>query len=149
MLDNFSCDLRFTFRTFRRNPGFTAIILITLALGIAANTAVFSVVSAILLRPLPGARDPARLVSLYRIQSGQTFDNLGYPDYKDYRDRNQSFAGLAAHSAVALSVNSGTSERLIGDLVTPNYFDLLGVRPASGRLLVKSDDAAVISYALW
>ena len=150
MLDNLLRDLRYTFRMFARNPGFTAIVLLTLALGIAANTAVFSVVSAILLRPLPGIRHPDRLVSLYRIQNGQTFDDMGYPDYRDYRDRNQSFAGIAAHSAVALSFNSGTSERLIGDLVTGNYFDLLGVRPAAGRLLVEDDDAAaVIGYGLW
>jgi putative ABC transport system permease protein len=150
MLDNLWRDLRYTFRMFAKSPGFTAIILATLALGIAANTAVFSVVSAILLRPLPGISEPDRLVSLYRVQNGQTFDNMGYPDYRDYRDRNQSLAGLAAHCAVALSFNSGTPERLIGDLVTGNYFDVLGVRPAAGRLLVEDDDsAAVISYSLW
>ena len=150
MLDNLWRDLRYTFRMFAKSPGFTAIILATLALGIAANTAVFSVVSAILLRPLPGISEPDRLVSLYRVQNGQTFDNMGYPDYRDYRDRNQSLAGLAAHSAVALSFNSGTPERLIGDLVTGNYIAVLGVRPAAGRLLVEDDDsAAVISYSLW
>jgi predicted permease len=150
MLDNLWRDLRYTFRMFAKSPGFTAIILATLALGIAANTAVFSVVSAILLRPMPGISEPDRLVSLYRVQNGQTFDNMGYPDYRDYRDRNQSLAGLAAHSAVALSFNSGTPERLIGDLVTGNYFAVLGVRPAAGRLLVEDDDsAAVISYSLW
>ena len=150
MLDNLWRDLRYTFRMFAKSPGFTAIILATLALGIAANTAVFSVVSAILLRPLPGISEPDRLVSLYRVQNGQTFDNMGYPDYRDYRDRNQSLAGLAAHCAVALSFNSGTPERLIGDLVTGNYFDVLDVRPAAGRLLVEDDDsAAVISYSLW
>jgi predicted permease len=75
---------------------------------------------------------------------------MGYPDYRDYRDRSQSLAGLAAHSGVALSFNSGTPERLLGDLVTGNYFDVLGVRPAAGRLLVEDDDAAaVIGYGLW
>ncbi len=150
MLDNLWRDLRYTFRMFARNPGFTAIVLITLALGIAANTSVFSVVSAILLRPLPGIQDPGALVSLYRIQNGETFNDMGYPDYRDYRDRNQSFTGIAAHSAVALSVNSGSPERLIGDLVTGNYFSVLGVRPAAGRLLVEEDDdAVVIGYGLW
>ena len=149
MLDNVWRDLRYTFRMFARSPGFTAIIVITLGLGIAANTAVFSVVSAILLRPLPGISEPNRLVSLYRVQNGQTFDNMGYPDYRDYRGRSQSLAGIAAHFAVALNFNSGTPERLIGDLVTGNYFDLLGVRPAAGRLLVEDDDsAAVIGYGL-
>jgi predicted permease len=150
MLDNLWRDLRYTFRMFARTPGFTATIVITLALGIAANTAVLSVVSAILLRPLAGISEPGRLVSLYRVQNGQIFDNMGYPDYRDYRGRSQSLTGLAAHFAVALSFNSGTPERLIGDLVTGNYFDLLGVRPAAGRLLVEDDDsAAVISYGLW
>src|SRR5579863_7843965 len=114
MLGNLWRDLRYTFRSFGRSPGFSAVIVVTLALGIAANTAVFSVVSAILLRPLPGIREPGRLVSLYRVQNGQTFDNMGYPDYRDYRDRSQSMSGLAAHCAVALSFNSGTAERVIG-----------------------------------
>jgi predicted permease len=150
MLGNLWRDLLYTFRMFARSPGFTAVIVITLALSIAANTAVFSVVSAILLRPLPGIREPEKLVSLYRVQNGQAFDNMGYPDYRDYRDRSQSLAGLAAHSGVALSFNSGTPERLLGDLVTGNYFDVLGVRPAAGRLLVEDDDAAaVIGYGLW
>ncbi len=150
MLDNLGRDLSYTFRMFARSPGFTAVILVTLALGIAANTAVFSVVSSILLRPLPGIRDPGRLVSLYRVQNGQTFDDMGYPDYRDYRDRDQSLAGLAAHCPVALNISSRTPERLIGDLVTGNYFEVLGVRPAAGRLLVEDDDsAAVISYGLW
>jgi predicted permease len=150
MLDDLRRDLRYTFRMFTRNPGFTAIMVVTLALGIAANTAVFSVVSAILLRPLPGIREPDRLVSMYRVQNGQTFDDMGYPDYRDYRDRIQSLAGLAAHSAAPLRFSCGTPERLIGDLVTGNYFDVLGVRPAAGRLLVEDDDSAVvIGYGLW
>ncbi|HLK20632.1 MAG TPA: ABC transporter permease [Bryobacteraceae bacterium] len=143
-------DLRYTLRTLLRRPGFTAIVVLTLALGIAANTTVFSIVSALLLRPLPGIHDPSRLVSLYRVQNGQTFDNLGYPDYRDYSNRIQSLSGLAAHSAVALSFNAGSPERVIGDLVTPNYFDVLRVRPAAGRLLAEDDDsAAVLGYALW
>jgi predicted permease len=150
MLDNLWRDLRYTLRMFSKRPGFTGVVLITLALGIAATTTVFSIVSAILLRPLPGIHDPGSLVSLYRVQNGQTFDNMGYPDYRDYRDRTQSLAGLAAHSAVALSFNSGSPERVIGDLVTGNYFDVLGVRPATGRLLTEDDDsAAVIAYGVW
>jgi predicted permease len=150
MLDNLWRDLRYTFRMLARSPGFTAIILVTLALGIAANTAVFSVVSAILLRPLGGVREPDRLVSIFRVQNGQTFDNMGYPDYRDYRDRNQSMSGLAAHCGVPLSFSSGSAERVIGDLVTGNYFDVLRVRPAAGRLLAEDDDsAAVIGYRLW
>src|ERR1700722_11209754 len=102
-LDGLWQDLRYTIRMWGRNPGFTATTLLVLALGIAANTAVFSVVSAILLSPLPGIADPARLVSLFRIQNSTMFDNMGYPDYRDYRDRNRSLLGLAAHGATALS----------------------------------------------
>lgn len=150
MLDNFFRDLRHAFRMFARNPASTTIIVVTLALAIAANTAVFSVISAIFLRPLPGIADPGRLVSLYRIQNAQTFDDMGYPDYRDYRDRNQTLRGLAAHSPLPLSFTHESPERLIGDLVTGNYFDVLGVRPAAGRLLVEDDDSAVvISHGLW
>jgi len=150
VLDNLRRDLVFAFRTLRGSPGFTATALLALALGIGANTAVFSVVNAILLRPVGGIRDPGQLVSIYRVQNGQTFDNLGYPDYRDYRDRNRTMIGLAAHAGAPLSFNNGRAERLIGDLVTPNYFELLGVQPAAGRLLATDDDnAAVISYSLW
>jgi predicted permease len=151
MLDGFWSDLRYTMRMWGRNPCFTAIALLVLASGIAANTTVFSVVSAILLRPLPGIADPGRLVSLFRIQNGETFDNMGYPDYRDYRDRNQSLRGLAAHGATALSFTwAGIPERTVCDEVTGNYFDVLGVQPAAGRLLVEADDAAaVIGYGLW
>lgn len=150
-LDGIWRDLRYTIRTWSRNPGFTAIAVLVLAAGIGANTAVFSVVSAILLRPLPGITDPGRLVSLFRVQNGDTFDNMGYPDYRDYRDRNRSLLGLAAHGATALSFSyAGIPERMICDEVTGNYFDVLGARPAVGRLLVDADDAAaVIGYGLW
>ena len=150
MLDNLWRDLRYTLRTFAKRPGFTAIVVLTLAVSISANTAVFSVVSGIFLRPLPGITDPNRVVSLYRIQDSLTFDNMSFPDYRDYRDRSKSLVGLAAHSPVALSFAYGSPERIIGDLVTANYFELLGVRPALGRLLAEDDDtAAVISHGLW
>jgi len=150
-LDGLWRDLRYTIRMWGRNPWFTVITLLVLASGIAANTAVFSVVSAILLRPLPGIADPGRLVSLFRIQNGDTFDDMDYPDYRDYRDRNQSLLGLAAHGATALSFSyAGIPERMICNEVTGNYCDVLGVQPAAGRLLVEADDAAaVISYGLW
>src|ERR1017187_7452485 len=150
-LDGLWHDLRYTIRMWGRNPCFTAIILLVLAVGIAANTAVFSVVSAILLRPMPGIADPGRLFSLIRIQNGDTFDNMGYPDYRDYRDRNRTLLGLAAHGATAVSFSyAGIPERMICNQVTGNYFRLLGVQTAAGRLLVEPDDAAaVISFGLW
>ncbi len=121
-----------------------------MALGISANTTVFSVVNAILLRPLPGIADPGRLVSLYRTQNGNVFDNLGYPDYRDYRDRSVSFEGLAAHCMVPLSMTADGTRRVRGDLVTDNYFEVLGVKAAAGRLLLPGDSAvAVVSNTMW
>lgn len=143
-------DLRHAVRLLRKNPGFTFVAILTLALGIAANTTVFSVVSAILLRPLPGIADPGRLVSVSRIQDGNVFDNFGYPDYSDYRDRSRSFAGLAAFCTAPLSMTTDGTNRVHGDLVTDNYFDVLGVKPAVGRLLGSGDgQVAVVSYSMW
>ena len=142
-------DLRFGFRLLIRNRGFTFAAAFTMALGIGANTAVFSIVNALLLRPLPGIADPSRLVSLYRLQNGEVFDNLGYPDYDDYYRESRTLE-LVAHAPAILSFSHGVAERLSGDLVTDNYFPTLGVQPQEGRLLGPKDDAsAVISYGLW
>ena len=143
-------DLRFGLRILRKNPGFAAGAIVTMTLGIGANTAVFSVVNAILFRPLRGVEDPARLISMSRIQNGTVLDNFGYPDYEDFRDRNRSFSGVAAHAPAAVGWNDDSPERLGADLVTENYFAVLGVKPSAGRLLAPGDDAAiVIGYGLW
>jgi predicted permease len=143
-------DTRYALRLWRKNPAFTLVVILTIALGIGANTTVFSVVNAILLRPLPGITDPARLISVSRIQDGNVFDNLGYPDYADYRDRCRSFSGLAAYSVVPLSMTTDGTKRVPGDLVTENYFEVLGVKPAAGRLLGSGDgEVAVVSYGMW
>jgi predicted permease len=143
-------DLQHAVRLLRKNPGFTIVAILTMALGIGANTTVFSVVNAILLRPLPGIAEPGRLVSLSRIQDGNFFDNFGYPDYLDYRDRGRSFAGLAGFCTAPLSLTTDSTSRVYGELVTDNYFDVLGVKPAVGRLLGSGDgQVAVISYGMW
>jgi hypothetical protein len=125
-----------------------------MALGIGANTAVFSLINAVWLRPLPGIADPDRLVTFYRIQPTGPFDSFAYPDYCDYRNRTQAFSGIAAHTWAPLSFGYQMTERLLGDLVSGNYFEVLGAKPAIGRLLTSSDDAgaadvAVLSYGLW
>ncbi len=144
-------DLRYGLRLLIKNPGFGSLAILTLALGLGANIAVFSVVNAMLLRPLPAIADPANLASIYRVQKTDVFDNLSFPDYLDIRDRNRSFSGLAAHTPIAFAFSYGTAERVRGDMVTGNYFEVLGVKPAAGRLLTTSDDnfAAVLSYGLW
>ena len=143
-------DLRYALRTFVRNPAFAAVAILTIAVGIGASIAVFSLVNAILLRPLAGVADPGRLVSFYRVLKTDSFDNLGYPDYADYRDRNQSFSGLAAHCPAMISLSFRGAERVSGDLVTENYFDVLGVKPAIGSLALSGNDSSVvISQALW
>ena len=143
-------DLRHAVRLLRKNPAFTFIAILTIALGIGANTTVFSVVNAILLRPLPGLAEPSRLVSLSRIQDGNLFDNFAYPDFLDYRDRAHSFAGLAGHCTAPLSMTTDATSRVHGDLVTENYFDVLGTKPAVGRLLASGDgEVVVVSYGMW
>jgi putative ABC transport system permease protein len=156
LVENLIQDLRFSLRALMKCPAFAALAILSLALGIGANTAIFSLVNAVLLRPIPALRDPGRLVSLYRMQKNEPYYSMGYPDYADLRDRSHSFSGVAAHSGAALSLGGGAPERLIGDLVTGSYFQVLGVRAAQGRLLGPEDDSsrgahpvAVLSYALW
>jgi predicted permease len=156
-LERLRQDLKYGLRTLRHSPWFTAAAVLTLALGIGSNTAIFSLVNAVLLRPISGVQDPSQLVSVYRMQKNDPFDVLGYPDYADYRDRTRSFSGLAAQAGAALSLSGrGVPERLIGDVITGNYFSTLGVRPARGRLIGPEDDAppgahpiVVLSYILW
>ena len=148
-------DLRYGLRQLRTQPGFAAVAVFTLALGIAAVSAVFSVGNSALLRPLPGIATPERLVSFYRLQSNDSFDNMSYPDYLDYRDRNQTVSGVAAHCGASMVLRQRVAGRVVGDVVTGNYFQVLGVKPALGRLLTPADDspaappAVVLSYGLW
>jgi len=149
-------DIRFALRMLRKSPGFTAVAVLTLALGIGANTAIFSLINSVLLQPLPGIANPGQLVSLFRMQKGDPFGVNGYPDYVDYRDRNHSFSDLAAHAATWMNLGTGEPERIIGDIVTGNYFTVLRVQPALGRLIVPDDDTkrdanavVVLSYSFW
>jgi predicted permease len=149
-------DLQFGVRVLLKHPSSTLAAILALAFGIGANTAIFSLVNAALLRPLPGVEAPDRLALLERIQRGRLSYNFGYPDYLDYRVRNHTFSGLVAHVGTPLSFSNGVSEQIRGDLVTGNYFTTLGVRPALGRLLSPADDSqsdgqpvAVISYGFW
>jgi len=156
-------DLRYGLRMLRKNPGFTIVAVLALALGIGANTAIFSLLDQVLLRSLPVV-EPDRLVILSDAEqrSGlSTSDNsevvYSYPHYKDVRERIPLFDGVIARAGVRLSViAAGTSERAQGEIVSGNYFPVLGVRPALGRLLDAGDDGlpgaspvAVLSYGYW
>ena len=150
-------DLRFGVRILLKHPGFTLIAVITLALGIGANTAIFSFVNSLFLRPL-SVPNPDRVARLYAEDSqGRKFDVFSYPNYADLRDRSQTLQALAAHSTVAASVGLGAgAENSEGEVVTGNYFQALGVNAALGRVLLPEDDqtpgahpVVVISHAIW
>jgi hypothetical protein len=143
LIDSILADLRYAFRTLAKSPAFTAVALLTLALGIGANTAIFSLVNAILMRPLPVV-DPDQLVSLSLVnREGSGLGLLSYPDYKDLRDRNQVLAGLAAYRFAPVNLGrNGSNERVWGYLASGNYFDLLGVKAARGRTFSPEEDRA-------
>ena len=149
-------DLRFGVRMLSKAPGFTAAAVLLLALGIGANTAIFSLVDAFLLRLLP-LREPKQLVFVRTTRpKGGTTGSFPYPTFEQFRDRNSSFEGMFARDDSRVSVTvEGVPEMLSGDFVSGNYFDLLGVKPAAGRTFTPDDDqpgrtpVAVISFGYW
>jgi macrolide transport system ATP-binding/permease protein len=155
-MDKLLGDLRFALRWLRRSPGFVLVAVASLGIGIAFNATLFSVVDAILLRPLP-VRAPEALVDIYTSGSdGDPWNTSSHPDYRDLRDRTRAFSGLAGHSAMFAAVRQGDRARLVlGEVVTGNFFEVLGVRAVVGRALAPSDDAdgatraALISYRYW
>src|SRR5215475_2104312 len=149
-------DLRFGVRRLIKTPGFALIAILSLALGIGANTAVFSLVNIILFRPLP-VSNPEEVVSVSVVGKDGQLAAFSYPNYLDFRDRNEVLSGLLANRFVGLSLSrNGNNERVGGNLVSGNYFDVLGVKPALGRTFLPEEDktrlshpVAVISYSLW
>jgi len=156
MVESFLNDLKFAVRGLRKNPWFALVCILTLALGIGANTAIFTVINAVLIRPVPGVGNPGEVVMLERLQKNNPDFVFGYPDYLDYREQAHSFTGLAARGRTALALSHGSTERIGGELVSGNYFSVLGVHPAAGRLIAPEDvqaegetPVAVLSYAVW
>jgi predicted permease len=159
-------DLRYALRQLRKSPGFTVVVILTLALGIGANTAIFTVVNALLLKMLP-VRDPQQLVVVGDPTLANTNSNgtprteiFSYPLYKELRDGSSVFNGLsAAATNHRIEVDTGrgeTGEKITGRLVSGNYFAVLGLEPAAGRLFSDSDDTAenanpvlVLGYRYW
>ena len=151
-------DVRYAVRMLRKNPGFTLVMIVTLALGIGANAAMFSLTDRVLLQRLP-VSNPDQLVVLktHDPSDPETIFSFSYPMYQDLRDRNDVFSGVIARGGVQMNVSYGDQNaRVSADLVSGNYFDVLGLRPFAGRLLTQEDDrnpgahpVAVISYGFW
>jgi macrolide transport system ATP-binding/permease protein len=150
-------DLRYGLRMLRKTPGFTAVAVLTLALGIGANTAIFSLVNTAMLRPLP-VEEPGRIVSLSNAARNRMFPTFSYPNYRDLRDRSGNvLSDLYAYRFAPVSLSrDGRNERLWGYVVTGNYFEALGVGAARGRVITPDDDRApgahpvvVLSHGYW
>jgi hypothetical protein len=135
-------DVRYAARTLRRNPGFTIVAVLTLALGIGANTAIFSVVNAVLLRPLPFAHaDRLVLIWATNTKSGDTTDVASYPDFEDWRTQSRSFDAMAAFTTRGMTIaGPDGAEPVSAVQITPGFFEALGVSPALGRTF-RSDEA--------
>jgi predicted permease len=164
MAGTLSQDLRSGVRMLKKSPGFTFVAVLSLALGIGANTAIFTIINAVFLHPLP-VQEPAQLVEMFTRDTKTIDANANFqltptslPNYEDYRDQNTVFTGLAAVT-FALPLNWGGQaepQQLQASMVSPNFFDVLGVKAYRGRFFypdegkkVGADPIAVLSYALW
>ena len=140
-----------------QQPGFTGLAVLALSLGIGANSTIFSLVNALLLRPLP-VEKPEQLAAIYTSDfSSGNYGTSSYPDYLDFRDRNQVFSGLVAYTVTPFSLNvDGANERAFGEVVSGNYFADLGVKMALGRGFLPEEDqtpgshpVVVIGHEIW
>lgn len=152
-------ELRYALRTLRRSPAFLAVAIVTLALGIGGATAVFTVIKGSLLRPLPAAADPDRLVTVERVQRTGNVAEFSVPDARDLDEQATSLTGLAGFNGTSLGIeDSAGSARAWVSFVTRNFFPVLGVRPEIGRFFggedrdatsVESDQVVVLGHAIW
>jgi predicted permease len=162
-IDDLAKDIRFAVRMLLKNRGFSAVAVLSLALGFGLNTTIFTVVNAVLLNPVP-VRDVSRLVQLDTIdtkthvtQANQAKLGMSFPNFEDYRRQNEVFTGLAGWFQPALTWSGGAEPKQVqGFMVSANYFDVLGINPAAGRFFLPDEDTklnsnnvVVISYALW
>ena len=149
-------DVRYGARTLLRNPGFTTVAIVSLAIGIGANTAIFSIFNSLVLRPRPIA-DPDRVVELFTGERGQSVEGTSYPSYLDFRDRSGVFTGLAAYGIRQYRFGDAENvEQIWGELVSANYFDVLGVPLARGRGFLAEENevpgrnpVVIVSHGLW
>jgi predicted permease len=148
-------DLRYGFRTLRKSPGFTAIAILALGLGVGANTAIFSVVNGVLLRPL-SYPDPSRLLMIWETTAEFSQASVAYPNYLDWRRNSRSFTDMGAHRSADFNfTGSGQPEQVSGEYVTSSVFHVLGVSPFLGRGFLPEEDrrgaacAVMLSYGFW
>jgi predicted permease len=152
-------DFRYALRVLARSPLFSLTAVMSLALGVAASTSIFSLADALLLRPRPGIADPATLIDIGRSVRGEGFDNFGYPLFTALRERTATLASMAAVRLEpgAMSLSGGdSSERVFAGLVSGNYFDVLGTQPAAGRFFLPDEDRTagthpviVLNHRFW
>jgi predicted permease len=150
-------DIQYGVRMLLKNPGVTLVAVITLALGIGANTAIFSGVNAFLMRPLPVTR-PNEVIRLMEVEAdGELSDEVSYPDFLDYRNHSNSFYGLAAEDMVSAAIDTDNQNDVIwGQVVSANYFDVVQIKPVLGRAFAVDEDKTiggspvlVLSQSLW
>jgi putative ABC transport system permease protein len=160
LLESFITDVRYALRSLRKSPGFALVAILTLALGIGANTAMFSIVEAVMLRPLPYP-EPERVAALLE----QRTSGVGAPGQRmrvaaanlvSYKAENRSFAGIAGFESIGMNLTgSGTPERILGERVTADYFSVLGVQPEQGRAFLPEEDkpggnrVVIVTHELW
>jgi predicted permease len=156
-MDHLTRDLRYALRGIRSSPGFTLVAVVTIALGIGVNATIFSLVNAVLLRPLPVER-PSELVDIYgHSATSSSHDSNSYPNFVDYRDRSETLAGAVAYTNFFANLSvERSSELVVGEIVSEDYFDVLGVRPAMGRAFTPDEfralgagPVAVLSHRFW
>ncbi|HZU26974.1 MAG TPA: ABC transporter permease [Bryobacteraceae bacterium] len=151
-LESIVADVRYALRMLRRQPGFTAVAVLSLALAIGANSAIFSFADALLLRPLP-VPNPSGLLDITNTTPDNPFEGMSYPDYRDLRQESRSFRAMAAYrlTTVAAAANPRAAAQVrLGMLVSDGFFPAIGVAPALGRTFMSDDQAvAMVSYELW
>jgi predicted permease len=155
MMNGWLQDLRSALRQFIKTPGLTAVVLITIALGVGANTALFSVVNGVLLNPLPYPQ-PDQLVTLHEGKQNFATGSISFPNFRDWRKDNHTFSSMAISRGYAFSLTgAGEATQITGDFVTSDYFKVLGTKPLLGRTFAPGEDEigaapiAVISEGLW
>ena len=161
LLNDFRTDFHYTLRSFAKNPGFAVVVILAIALGVGANTTIFTLLNSLALRPLP-VPESRRIVGVYQIFQGNSSRNVNgevslfsYSEYQKYRDQNRVFSGLAAYYPFFRATLAGESPRdMSGELATCNYFGVLEVRPAIGRTFATGDCSSsspvvVLSDVAW